>query len=68
LIKPTGFAGKVPDPAVAVALLLKFTKFRKNCCHARVGLFVIGSKNSDCGYGLICCEEEIPVAINSLLD
>jgi len=49
LIKPTGFAGKVPDPAVAVALLLKFTKFRKNCCHARVGLFVIGSKNSDCG-------------------
>jgi hypothetical protein len=37
LIKPAGFAGRVADPAVAVVLLVKFRRFKKNNCHARVG-------------------------------
>jgi hypothetical protein len=36
-INPTGFAGKVADPAVAVAALEKFNKLSKNSCQARVG-------------------------------
>jgi len=66
LIKPTGFAGKVALPAVAVGALEKFNKFKKNCCHARVGLLVCPSRNSDCGYGFSCEVFEMPVAINSL--
>jgi hypothetical protein len=38
LINPRGFAGRVADPAVAVVLLVKLSKFKKNNCHARVGL------------------------------
>ena len=53
-MNPTGFAGKVADPAVAVVALVKFNKLMKNCCHVRVGLLVFGSKNSDCGYGWLC--------------
>lgn len=48
-MKPTGWAGNVPDPVVAVVLGVKFNKFKKNCCHARVGRFVTLSKNSLCG-------------------
>jgi len=48
-MNPTGLAGKVADPDEAVLAELKFNKFRKNCCHARVGRFVVASKNSDCG-------------------
>jgi hypothetical protein len=49
LIKPTGLAGNVAAPVVAVVAEEKFNRFRKNCCHARVGLFVPPSKNSLCG-------------------
>ena len=61
LINPTGLAGKVvePVPVVAVVAEEKFNKFKKNCCHARVGLFVVLSKNSVCGYGCICCVFEV---------
>jgi hypothetical protein len=38
-INPTGLAGKVADPAVAVEALLKFNRLMKNCCHALVGLW-----------------------------
>jgi len=48
-MNPTGFAGKVADPDVAVVELVKFNKFKKNCCHARVGRFVLLSKKGDCG-------------------
>jgi hypothetical protein len=48
-INPTGCAGKVAEPVVAVVAEEKFNKFRKNCCHARDGLFVPTSKNSLCG-------------------
>jgi len=48
-------AGKVADPAVAVVALEKLSKFRKNCCHARVGRLVFASKKIACGYGFICC-------------
>jgi len=54
LMNPTGFAGKVADPAVAVVALLKLSKLMKNCCQALVGRFVLPSKNSDCGYGCDC--------------
>jgi len=37
LINPAGFAGRVADPAVAVVLLVKLSKFKKNNCHALVG-------------------------------
>jgi len=37
LINPRGFAGKVAEPAVAVELLEKLSKFKKNNCHAGVG-------------------------------
>jgi hypothetical protein len=37
LINPAGFAGRVAEPAVAVVLLVKFRRFKKNNCHARVG-------------------------------
>jgi hypothetical protein len=42
-MNPTGFAGKVvePVPVVAVDAEEKFNKFKKNCCHALVGLFVV---------------------------
>jgi hypothetical protein len=50
-MNPTGLAGNVAEPAVAVVAEEKFNKFKKNCCHARVGLFVFPSKNSLCGYG-----------------
>ena len=63
-IKPTGLAGKVAEPAVAVAAELKLSKLRKNCCHALVGLLVFTSKNSDCGYGFNCEVLVMPVAIN----
>ena len=53
-MKPTGWAGNVADPVVAVVLGVKFNKFKKNCCHARVGRFVTLSKNSLCGYGCNC--------------
>jgi hypothetical protein len=53
-IKPTGLAGKVAEPAVAVAAELKLSRFKKNCCHALVGLLVCPSRNSDCGYGFNC--------------
>ena len=66
LIKPTGLAGKVAEPAVAVAAELKLSRLRKNCCQARVGLLVFTSKNSDCGYGFNCEVLVTPVAINSL--
>jgi hypothetical protein len=48
-INPTGFAGNVALPAVAVVADEKLSKFRKNCCQALVGLFVVPSRNSDCG-------------------
>jgi len=46
LIKPTGFAGKVPAPVVAVVDEEKFNRLRKNCCHALVGRLVFPSRNS----------------------
>jgi hypothetical protein len=49
LINPTGLAGSVPDPVVAVVAEEKFNKFKKNCCHALVGRLVVLSKNSVCG-------------------
>jgi hypothetical protein len=48
-MKPTGLDGNVAVPAVAVVAEEKFNKFKKNCCHALVGLLVVLSKNSDCG-------------------
>jgi hypothetical protein len=63
-IKPTGLAGNVAEPAVAVDALEKFSKFKKNCCHALVGLLVFASKNSVCGYGFSCEVFEMPVAIS----
>jgi hypothetical protein len=36
-MNPSGAAGKVADPAVAVAALEKFKRFKKNNCHALVG-------------------------------
>ena len=38
LINPAGFAGRVAEPAVAVELLEKLSKFKKNSCQAGVGL------------------------------
>jgi hypothetical protein len=46
-MNPTGFDGKVADPAEADDAELKFNKFKKNCCHALVGRLVVPSKNSD---------------------
>ena len=46
---PAGFAGKFTDPLVAEGELVKLSKFKKNCCQARLGLFVEGSRNSVCG-------------------
>jgi len=63
-MKPTGFAGKVAEPAVAVAAELKLSRLRKNCCHALVGRLVCPSKNSVCGYGFNCEVLEMPVAIS----
>ena len=37
-MNPRGFAGRVAEPAVAVELLEKLSKFKKNSCHAGVGL------------------------------
>jgi hypothetical protein len=48
-INPTGLAGSVADPAVAVVAELKFNKLRKNCCHDLDGRLVAPSKNGDCG-------------------
>jgi len=48
-MNPTGLAGSVADPVVAVVDEVKFNKFRKNCCHALVGRFVVLSKKGDCG-------------------
>jgi hypothetical protein len=48
-MNPTGLAGNVAAPVVAVVEDEKFSKFKKNCCHALVGLFVAPSKNSLCG-------------------
>lgn len=36
-MNPRGLAGRVAEPAVAVELLEKFSKFKKNNCHAGVG-------------------------------
>jgi hypothetical protein len=57
-MKPTGLAGNVEPPACVVAESdeVKFTMFKKNCCHDLVGLLVFASKNSDCGYGFSCEE------------
>jgi hypothetical protein len=55
-MNPTGLAGSVAAPVVAVVADEKFNKFRKNCCHALVGRFVPASKNSLCGYGFTCGE------------
>jgi hypothetical protein len=55
-MKPTGLAGNVAEPAVASVAEVKFTMFKKNCCHDLVGLLVFASKNSDCGYGFSCEE------------
>ena len=44
-MNPTGAAGKVPDPAVAVVDDEKLSKFRKNCCQGVDGRFVLTSKN-----------------------
>ena len=66
-INPTGLAGKVPEPAVAVVAELKLSRLRKNCCQARVGRLVCPSRNSVCGYGFNCEVLEIPVAISSPL-
>jgi hypothetical protein len=63
-IKPTGLLGKVPEPAVAVVAELKLSRFKKNCCHALVGLLVLASKNSVCGYGFNCEVLEMPYAIS----
>ena len=63
-INPTGLAGKVPEPAVAVVAELKLSRLRKNCCQALVGLFVLASKNSVCGYGFNCVVLEMPYAIS----
>jgi len=46
-MNPTGFDGKVADPAEAVLADVKFNKFKKNCCQALVGRLVVASKNSD---------------------
>jgi hypothetical protein len=48
-IKPTGAVGRLAVPVVADVALEKFSRFKKNCCHALVGLFVTVSKNSVCG-------------------
>jgi hypothetical protein len=40
-IKPTGALGRLAVPAVAELALEKFSKFKKNCCQALVGLFVV---------------------------
>jgi hypothetical protein len=48
-MKPTGLAGNVAEPVVAVVADEKLSKFKKNCCHALVGRFVCPSRNSDCG-------------------
>jgi len=48
-MNPTGCAGSVAAPVVAVVAEEKFNRFKKNCCHDLVGLFVVLSKNSDCG-------------------
>jgi len=48
-MNPTGLDGSVADPAVAVVAEEKFNKFKKNCCHALVGRFVLLSKKGDCG-------------------
>jgi len=63
-IKPTGLAGKLPDPAVAVVAELKLRRLRKNCCQALVGRLVCPSRNSVCGYGFNCVVLEMPVAIS----
>jgi hypothetical protein len=63
-IKPTGLLGNVPEPAVAVVAELKLSRFKKNCCHALVGLLVCPSRNSDCGYGFNCEVLEMPYAIS----
>ena len=63
-MKPTGLLGNVPEPAVAVVAELKLSKLRKNCCQALVGLLVLASKNSVCGYGFNCEVLEMPVAIS----
>jgi hypothetical protein len=55
-MNPTGLAGSVAAPVVAVVEEEKFNRFKKNCCHALDGLFVPTSKNSLCGYGLTCEE------------
>ena len=39
-MNPSGLAGKVAEPAVAVVALEKLSKLRKNSCHARVGRWV----------------------------
>ena len=36
-MNPRGLAGRVAEPAVAVELLEKFSRFKKNNCHAGVG-------------------------------
>jgi hypothetical protein len=48
-MNPTGLAGSVAAPVVAVVDEEKFNRFKKNCCHALVGRFVFPSKNSLCG-------------------
>ena len=35
-MNPVGFADRVAEPAVAVELLEKFNRFKKNSCHAGV--------------------------------
>ena len=65
-INPTGLAGNVAEPAVALVAELKLSKLRKNCCHARVGRLVVASKNSVCGYGFSCEVFAMPVAISFL--
>ena len=39
-MNPAGAAGRVAEPAVALEALVKFKRFKKNSCHARVGLWV----------------------------
>jgi hypothetical protein len=63
LINPAGLEGSVPVPFVALVAEEKLSKFNKNCCHALVGLLVVGSKNSDWGYGLFWVFVQIPFAI-----
>jgi hypothetical protein len=48
-IKPTGAVGRIALPVVADVALEKLSRFKKNCCHALVGLFVTVSRNSVCG-------------------